>query len=299
LSRRLLSIGVALGTVFTAGVIAQPVANTDELIATLHRVGERVERYFARAQSIVCLEMVRLQPLNSGLTNDGFGRNVQSELRLSWDPTAGDTDDAPEAKAVRQVIKVNGRPPRKNDHDNCTTPEQNSTETQPLSMLLPAQRVKYAFSLVGPGKLDGRTVVILDFKELKKTTVEVKEVEGNEDCVSYDLDGGMTGRIWIDPDSFDVLRLDQRLAGMIDIRLPRKMTRRPGVNDYWTMERFDSSIRFKPVAFQEPPETLILPVSMSQLRVTRGSGNPRLRTTTEYSSYRRFLTGARIVKEPN
>ena len=287
-----------MGLVFTAGVAAQQPANTDQLISTLQRVGERVEQYFARAQSIVCLELVRLQPLSNGLSNDGFGRNVQSELRLSWDPTAGDTDDAPEAKAVRQVLKVNGHAPRKNDHDNCTTPEQNSTETQPLSMLLPGQRVKYAFAWAGPGKLDGRSVVMLDYKELKKVTVDVKEVEGNEDCVSYDLDGGMAGRIWVDAQTFDVLRLDQRLAGMIDIRLPQKMTRRAGVNESWIVERYDSSIRFKPVSFQEPNETLILPVSMSQLRITRGAGTPRLRTTTEYSSYRRFLTGGRIVKDP-
>jgi hypothetical protein len=77
------------------------------------------------------------------------------------------------------------------------------------------------------------------------------------------------------------------------------MARRPGVNEFWTVERFDSSIRFKPVAFLEPNETLILPVTMSQLRVTRGAGTPRLRTTTEYSSYRRFLTGGRIVKDPS
>ena len=288
-----------MGLVFTAGVAAQQPANTDQLISTLQRVGERVEQYFARAQSIVCLELVRLQPLSNGLSNDGFGRNVQSELRLSWDPTAGDTDDAPEAKAVRQVLKVNGHAPRKNDHDNCTTPEQNSTETQPLSMLLPGQRVKYAFAWAGPGKLDGRSVVMLDYKELKKVTVDVKEVTGNEDCVSYDLDGGMAGRIWVDAQTFDVLRLDQRLAGMIDIRLPQKMTRRAGVNESWIMERYDSSIRFKPVSFQEPTETLILPVSMSQLRITRGAGTPRLRTTTEYSSYRRFLTGGRIVKDPS
>lgn len=293
-----MSVVAAVGLAFTAAVAAQQPANTDELIATLQRVGERVERYFARAQSIVCLELVRLQPLGPGLGAEGFGRNVQSELRLSWDPTSGDSDDAPEAKAVRQVIKVNGHPPRKNDHDNCTTPEQNATETQPLSMLLPGQRVKYAFSFVGPGKLDGRAVVMLDYKELKPVTVAVSEVPGNEDCVSYDINGGMAGRIWVDPETSDVLRLDQRLATLVEVRLPKKMTRRAGVSDYWTVERFDSSIRFKPVVFQEPNETLILPVSASELRVTRGSGTPRLRTTTEYSSYRRFLTGARIVKEP-
>jgi hypothetical protein len=61
------------------------------------------------------------------------------------------------------------------------------------------------------------------------------------------------------------------------------------------MERWDSSIRFKPVRFDDPPETLILPVSSSTLQITRGSGTPRLRTTTHYTAYRRFMTGGRLV----
>ena len=52
---------------------------------TLARAAERVAEYFARAQSLVCLEIVHLQPLGSGLSVDGVGRTVESELRLSWD----------------------------------------------------------------------------------------------------------------------------------------------------------------------------------------------------------------------
>jgi hypothetical protein len=88
--------------------------------------------------------------------------------------------------------------------------------------------------------------------------------------------------------------MDQGLAGLIDIRMPKKVARRGGA-DAWVMERMDSSIRFKAVAFGDPDETLILPVSVSSLRITRGSGTPRLRTTTQYSRYKRFLTGARVV----
>ncbi len=133
---------------------------------------------------------------------------------------------------------------------------------------------------------------------VKKPTVSVWLVEGNENCLSFSLDGGMRGRVWIDPVTYDVLRLDQRLAGLVEIPLPRPWQRRSSGDGRWTMERWDSSIRFKPVSFTDPDETLILPVSISSLRVTRGSGTPRLRTTTSYTSYQRFLTGGRIVKEP-
>ena len=63
----------------------------------------------------------------------------------------------------------------------------------------------------------------------------------------------------------------------------------------WTMERWDSSIRFKRVRFQDPEETLVLPVESSTLQITRGAGTPRLRTSTQYHAYRRFITGGRVV----
>jgi hypothetical protein len=63
------------------------------------------------------------------------------------------------------------------------------------------------------------------------------------------------------------------------------------------MERWDTSIRFKPVKFDDPSETLILPVSSTTLQITRGGGTPRLRTSTQYLSYRRFITGGRVVPQ--
>jgi hypothetical protein len=63
------------------------------------------------------------------------------------------------------------------------------------------------------------------------------------------------------------------------------------------MERWDTTIKFKAVKFQEPEETLMLPVSSTSLRVTRGAGTPRLRTMTQYSDYKRFLTSGRVISQ--
>lgn len=49
------------------------------------------------------------------------------------------------------------------------------------------------------------------------------------------------------------------------------------------------------LSFDNPLETMVLPVSASQLMVTQGNGGARQRVTTEYRNYRRFLTGGRIV----
>lgn len=274
---------------------ATPIASsTDDLATTLEQAAARVEVFFTRAQSLVVTERVLVQPLGSGLTGDGPGRTIESELRLSWAPGA-DGDGATEAQALRRVIRVNGHRPRDKDPNNCTTPEQHDTETQVLSMLLRGQRDDYTWALAGRGRIDGRTAIQVDFREKAKVAVDVRVLETNKDCVSYNVTGGMRGRLWIDAETFDVLRMDQHLKGLIDVPLPKEITRRHGAESVWTVERHDTTHRFKRVRFDDPEETIVLPVSTMSLRITRGAGVPRSRVFTEYKDYRRFLTGGRLV----
>lgn len=289
----LVGIILALGAL-PGGAAPQIPPVADPLASTLRLAGERVEAFFNRAQSLICTEKVSIQPLDWGLTSTGFPRRVESELRLSWDPDE-DGGPATEAQVRRKLLRVNGHPPRDNDHNNCTTPEQQESETQPLSMLLAPQRAKYTFELAGPGRVDGRDAVMIDFRELAEASPEVRAVEGKDDCISYELNGGGRGRLWIDAETFDVLRLDQRLVGMVDLRLPRALARRPGVDPVMTLERSDTTTRFGRVAFKDPDESLVLPLSSTELRVMRGGGAPRLRTVTTYADYKRFLTGGRVV----
>jgi len=51
------------------------------------------------------------------------------------------------------------------------------------------------------------------------------------------------------------------------------------------------------VTFNNPDEAVVVPTSLSSLRIMRGSGVPCLRTTTDYKNYQRFLTGGRVVGE--
>ena len=51
---------------------------------------QRVEQYYARARSIVCEEVVRLEPLGSDLLSDGSHvRRLVYELRVAWDAAIG------------------------------------------------------------------------------------------------------------------------------------------------------------------------------------------------------------------
>ena len=79
------------------GVLGQSIT-ADTSVA---RVGDYVERYYARAQSIIVDENVTIQPLGLDLRHDGFARRLTYELRVEWDPDADD-DDSP-AKVTRQL----------------------------------------------------------------------------------------------------------------------------------------------------------------------------------------------------
>jgi hypothetical protein len=269
-----------------------------DLESTLTRAAARVEEFFTRAASLVVNEHVYVQPLSFGLSGDGPGRSIESELRLTWTPGA-DGDGATEAQTLRLVHKVNGRKPRTNDRNNCTTAEQHDTETQVLSMLLPSQHGDYLWKLAGRGKIDGRAAILLDFQEKETLAVtDVRVLESNDDCISYNIEGGMRGRVWVDAESYDVLRMDHHLGGQVEVELPRRLRNRAGVNPIWTVERIDTTYRFKRVRFENPEETLVLPVSSNSIRITRGAGTPRLRVNTEYKQYRRFMTGGRVIQTP-
>jgi len=80
------------------GVLGQSIT-ADTSVA---RVGDYVERYYARAQSIIVDENVVIQPLALDLRQDGFARRLTYELRVEWDPDAS-ADDSP-AKVTRNLV---------------------------------------------------------------------------------------------------------------------------------------------------------------------------------------------------
>ena len=259
------------------------------LTETLARISDRVEQWYARAQSLVSLESVSIQPLRSDLTSIDFPRRLAYELRLAWDAPA-DGGELPEANVVRQLLTINGRPPKPKDEAGCLDPKPVSPE--PLSMLLAAQRGDYTFSVAGTARVEGRAAMMLDYRSVAAGEPEITYIR---DCISISLPGRSRGRIWIDASTYDVLRLDERLSGMFDFSTPREQQRR-GAARNMTIERADSSIRYKRVSFVDPDEILMLPDVIETVTVIRGGGTQRNRITQRFSDYRRFITGGRVVQ---
>ena len=268
---------------------AQAPDRSADLAVMLNRIGEHVARYYERVRSILCIETVVLQPMTSGLSYDGPGRVLKYELRVEWEQAP--PGEAPrEARVVRQLLAVGGRPPRPKDEPGCLDPQPVSPA--PLALLLPGRREDYAFKWAGTSRSDGRPSFILEYKS---TSPKPAEIIWHDDCVSVDLPGRMQGRVWIDATTGDVVRLDEHLVGIFDLRTPRE--RGHGFASWMTIERADSSIRFRPVAFHDPDETIMLPASIDSMTIIRNSGTPGLRTTQTFSNYQRFVTGGRILKE--
>jgi hypothetical protein len=276
----------------SVSAVAQPRHGPIDLAGILARVGEQVEHYFNRAQSVICRETVRVQSLGSDLLGDGSrARQVVADLRIAWEP-ATDSSDAPEANVLRDVLTVNGRPPRAKDEESCMDPKPVSPE--PLAMLLPSRQRNYEFTWAGLGRVDGRAAAMLDYRSLETGPATVTR---QENCVSIELPGKNRGRVWIDQETGDVLRLDERLTGMFDIEVPPDPKRRWQSTNSWTIERADMSIRYKLVSFRDPDETLMLPASIDTVTVIRNAGVPRVRRSQTFSDYRRFVTEGRIVQE--
>jgi hypothetical protein len=278
----LASLGVS--GVLAAGISAQV---PGDLASTLARVGDRVRQYYSRAQSIMCIERVTVQPLRSDLGPDGFGRVLEYELRIDWD-AADDGDGPPEARVMRELRKVNGRAPRPKDDQGCLDPKSGALE--PLAILLPRHREEYMFAWNGVGRLKDKRTMMVDYKSRKPGAIEGT---WKGDCVSIDAPGRTKGRIWVDEVTHDVLRLDEQLIGQFEYRVPREHWGFNGPQS-WTIERADSSIRYRAVAFHDPEEIVVLPESIEVLTIFRGAQSYRISQT--FSGYKRFITAGRVVK---
>jgi hypothetical protein len=260
-----------------------------ELQKTLALVGQRVESWYGRAQSVVSRETVVIQPLRSDSTPTDIPRRLVFELRVGWETDPERPDGPAVASVLRQPVSVGGRPARPGQDSGCMDPKPVSPE--PLAMLLPDRLSESEFSAAGLGREDRRAALMIDFRGV---VVAPPSITWTGECVSVSLPGRSRGRVWVDAATYDVLRIDDRLVGSFTLEVPRDQVRR-GAAPTMVIERAESSIRYRRVEFQNPREALMLPASIDTHTVIRGVTTRRVRMTQRFSDYRRFLTGGRIV----
>ena len=124
----------------------------------------------------------------------------------------------------------------------------------------------------------------------------VEDEHGHDDCFDWSGSFATKGRVWVDANTHDVLRVDRRVAGPVDVRVPWRLQRRYNFSTWVVVDREDVTIRFKTVVFSEPEEIMLLPESIESLIVVRG-GLQSTRRIQTFAGYRRFLTAGRVVKD--
>jgi len=259
-----------------------------DLVGILARVGERVQAYYQRAQSIVCIETLERRTLRQYSSPDPSSRRLVYELRVSWEQTAGG-DGPSEANVIRTLKTVNGRVPKKGEEPKCDDPKP--VDLDPLSFLLPQHQREYDFTYKGVGKAgNGRTGVMLEFAPAGK---DPEEIAWDGDCFSFEIPQRTRGRVWVDRFTGDVLRFDDTVRGPLDIEIPLAQ-RTTGTDRIITFDRYESSTRYRTVTFKEPEEVVLLPESIETMMVF---GSVRVHTIRTFAGYQRFVTGGRVIPE--
>jgi hypothetical protein len=291
---RMLAAAFGVLGIIAGGVTAQAPPDIDTVLA---RVGERIADYYKRAQNVICTEKKTVQPVGRDYVPVGFARITEYELHVESDGNA-DGADSPEARVVRDLLRVNGRAPRERDRkDRAGCTDSNPLSTEPLAFLLPAHRSEYTFVLRGFGKGKDRNTLVIEFTSLKPEGKGelTEDPNGHADCFDWSIPIVMKGRVWVDAISYEVVRVEQRMAGFADISVPIKFQRKHNLDNSVVVERHDTTIRYKTIPFRDPDEAMLVPSSIETLIIVRG-GLESFRSWQIFSDYRRFVTGGRIVK---
>jgi hypothetical protein len=123
----------------------------------------------------------------------------------------------------------------------------------------------------------------------------IDDPQGREDCFELSTPLSVKGRVVIDKDTYDVLRVEEHLAGLEELKTSRTHQRKYNFSPWITVDRIDVTTRYKVVSFKDPDETFLLPESIETLEMYRGELLSH-RTRQEFTNYRRFVTGGRLVK---
>ena len=131
--------------------------------------------------------------------------------------------------------------------------------------------------------------------DYRPATRDAPTITGTKECISIDMPDRTQGRVWVDRETHAVLRLDERIICVTDVRIPLELQQTGGWGLYVTVERADSTIRYAPVTFSDPDETLLLPTRMDSVSVIRSGGTNGCASRRRYRNYRRFLTESRVL----
>lgn len=266
-------------------------AGDERLERILEKVGEGVARYQSGLFSIAFNETLRREELRADMTAKKSKEYVFDSVVLREELSADEDDYYP--RLVRRLKAIDGKPSKKK-----LGPEINYYVSS-LGFLLPKQRGLFQFTLEGEEAEAGRKLYRV--RMLSPGEGEPR-VEWKSRAVGFRFRvvAPYVYTIWVDAETFDVLRLESHLAAPFEFEGPRAFGfGRLGPSRHFKYAAQDYFVRFRRQQFKDPEQALLVPDSAEWVTVIEGASRPRTRATLRFDNYRRYRSDVKIIEEPD
>ena len=293
-TRSVLSLVLALLACAPARAQEEPEAGPakdERLERILDKVGAGVARYRAGLFSITFTETLTREELREDMTAKRSKEYVFESVVLREALSADEDDYYP--RLVRRLKTIDGKPSKKR-----LGPEVNYAVSS-LGFLLPKHRGLARFTLDGEETEAGRKLYrirMLSPGEGEPRVEWKRRVIG----LSFRVVAPLVYMIWVDAETFDVLRLESHLAAPFEFDGPGAFGfGRLGPSRHFKYAAQDYSVRFRRRQFKDPEQTLLVPDSAEWVTVVEGASRPRTRATLRFSDYQRFRSDVKVIEEPD
>jgi hypothetical protein len=271
------------------GTEAKPPAD-ERLERILERAGEGVARYQTGLFSIAFKETLRREELRAEMTAKRSKEYVFDTVVLRESLSTEEDDYYPQP--VRRLKTIDGEPSKKR-----LGPEVNYFVSS-LGFLLPKHRALFQFTFEGELTEAGRRLYRI--RMLSPGEGEPR-VEWQRHAVGFRFRvvAPLVYHIWVDAETFDVLRLESHLVAPFEFEGPRAFGfGRFGPSRHFKYAAQDYFVSFRRRQFKDPEQTLLVPDSAEWVTVIEGASKPRTRVTLRFSNYQRFRSDVKIIEEP-
>ncbi|MEP7270254.1 MAG: hypothetical protein ABI882_02060 [Acidobacteriota bacterium] len=275
--------------------------NPATLNSLLEAIGRRTQEYTDVIMGLAWTELIAIQELDDNFRPKGPPREYRYEAIVVRQPLPNDPKQT-RLVASRELKTVDGKPASQAElkRGKCRDTNPSPVYGMPLSFLLSPERGRYNFAPVSEEQLNGRASLVVSVTPAFSNQTPAKpEIRIEGDCFSLGGVPPAEGRIWIDREREEVVQVSWLQPRPIEFSIPAGVNWkgpffvfRPGRQI--RLERQESRTRFERVSFEEPHQTVLMPVESESLTFLSGTGSPGLKTTTRYSQFKRFLTDVKV-----
>lgn len=273
--------------------VAEP-ARDERLEHILERVGVGVEKYQAELFRIAFTETLRQEELGPDMAPKKSKEFVFDTI-VAREALSDDEDDY-YPKTVRRLRTIDGKPGKRAKGRDAAA----GSAVSSLVFLLPKHLQSFQFTLEGEEQFEGRRAYRLRILRPGEGPPRVewqKRLVG----VSFYVFAPSVNLLWVDAETYDVLRYESHLAEPFEFDSPRAFGAGPlrlGPSHRLRYKVHDYAVNFRRERFKDPEQTLLVPTAAEWTNVIEGASKPRTRATLRFSNYQRFRSDVKIIEEP-